>query len=200
MEIMWPLPEEGDTRKKLILGALQLIAEAGPDGFSAGALLARTRLSKGALYHYFRSLDELLLEAVRFRAEERLVPSERRYAEFDRLTDFLQAYFKEILAFASNPAFLNVLLYFNQKGLGNDAVRECLCQLNNRVFERLGRIIQHYYPKRIEQERLAAVASLILFTVEGVAAHGTLQQDKQRFQAVWEWLTQAIARDLAAYE
>lgn len=200
MNMIWPPLESLDTRQRLVIGALQLIAEAGPDGFSAGALLARTGLSKGALYHHFRSLDDLLLEVVKHRAEERLVPAERQFSQFGRLRDFLRVYFPQLLAFASSRDFLNILLYFNQKGLGDESIRKSLCRVNNAVFARLEIIIQHYYPRRIEPERLESIAALILFTVEGVAAHGTLQQNPSRFAGVWEWLIQAIVRDLAAYQ
>ena len=120
---MFPALATLSTREKLIVSALQLISEGGPDAFSAGALIQRAGVSKGALYHHFESLDQVLLEAVGFRAEERLVSSERRFAEYPDLAGWLSAYFEEMTAFASSPAFLNIRLYFNQKGLGRDEIR-----------------------------------------------------------------------------
>lgn len=199
---MWPAPEviaQMGTRERLILGALQLISED-PERFSAGTLLQRTGLSKGALYHHFASLEALLEAAAGFEVDKRLVDAERRYAEYPTLGAWLRAYGAEMLQFAASPAFLNILLYFNQRGLNHAGVRQQLCAQNNATFARLGRIVQSYYPLRIEHERLRQISALLLFTLEGVAAHGTLQSQRERFVGAWEWLIQALQRDLAAYE
>lgn len=197
---MWPVIDEKDTRQRLILGALQLISEGGAEAFSANALTQRVGMSKGALYHHFSSLEDVLLEAVRFRVEERMVTAERRYQEYPDLKHWLKAYFEEMTAFAASPAFLNILLYFNQKGLRSEAVRLHLCSNTDAHLERMGQILQHFYQYPIERERLAMISAQILFTVEGASAHGGLRQDHERFRGVWEWLIQAIVRDLAAYQ
>lgn len=189
-----------ETRQRLIICALQLISEGGAEAFSASALIRRAGVSKGALYHHFERLEDVLLAALRFRSEERRVSAERRYQEFTDLAKWLRLYFTEITSFASSPAFLNILLYFNQKGLRSEEVRLYLCQNNNAYFQRMGAIIQHFYPRPIERERLQSLSAMILFTLEGASAHGALQQNHERFQGAWEWLTQAIVRDLAAYE
>lgn len=197
---MFPPIASLNTRDKLIVSALQLISEGGPDAFSAGALIQRAGVSKGALYHYFESLEQLLLEAVSYRSEERLMSTERRYAEYPELASWLQAYFEEMITFASSPAFLNILLYFNQKGLGRDEIRVHLCRNNDAYLQRMSRVIQHFYPRTIERSRLERITALILFTVEGASAHSALQQNRERFRGAWEWLIQAVVRDLAAYE
>ena len=143
---------------------------------------------------------QLLIEAVNFRVQERLVKAQRIYTSYADLGSWLQAYFEEMLAFASGPAFLNMVLYFNQKGLVQDEIRLHLCHNNDAYLERMARTIQHFYPQPIEQSRLHGIASMILFTVEGVAAHGALQQNRERFKSSWQWLIQVILRDLAAYE
>lgn len=197
---MWPALNELDTRQRLILGALQLISEGGAEAFSANALTQRVGVSKGALYHHFGSLEDVLLEAVRYRVEERRVHAERRYQDYSDIRSWLRDYFEEMTSFASSPAFLNILLYFNQKGLRSESIREHLCRNNDDTFKRLGEMIQHFYPQVIEPSRLAQICALILFTVEGASAHGALQQDRERFSGVWEWLIQAVVRDLAVYE
>ncbi len=197
---MWPAINELDTRQRLILGALQLISEGGAEAFSANALTQRVGVSKGALYHHFESLEDVLVEAVRFRVEDRMVESERCYQDYSDLASWLKDYFEEITAFACSPAFLNILLYFNQKGLRSEVIREHLCHNNDANFERMAEMIQHFYPRVIERKRLSYICSLILFTVESASAHSGLQKNRERFRGVWEWLIQAVVRDLAAYE
>jgi AcrR family transcriptional regulator len=197
---LWEENNPINTREKLVLGALRLLAEGGADGFGLNAVLKRTGLSKGAFYHYFDSLEALLFECLKFRKSERLVKAEENYLQYPTLHAFLFDYFEQMIAFAASSEFLNILLYFNQKGLNQNQIREELCRNNSLVLERLARIIQSYYPQAIEKQRLHTIAAQILFTFEGVAAHSTLQQSSERFRGTWEWLIQAIIRDLAAYE
>ena len=154
---IWPENQVETTREKLLSGVLRLLAEGGPDAFSLNTLLKRTGLSKGAFYHYFDSLEELLLESLRYRKSERVVDAEKEFEKYSDLKSFLFDYFQQMLSFAASPEFLNLLLYFNQKGLNQSQIRDELCLNNNAVFERLSRIIQYYYPQTIEKQRLQSV-------------------------------------------
>lgn len=200
MGLIWPETETLSTREKLLAGALKLVSEVGAEQFSLNLLLKRTGLSKGAFYHYFESLDQLMLACLLFRQSERRVEAEKNHQDYADLNAFLQAYFEQMIAFAASPEFLNLLLFFNLRGLNQAAIREALCQNNAAVFARLAQIIQSFYPQPIEKQRLHHMASLILFALEGAAAHGTLWQSPQQFRGAWEWLIQALMRDLAPYE
>lgn len=197
---MFPELKSLGTREKLLVSALQLISEGGAERFSASALIQRAGMSKGALYHHFESLEQLLLEAVNYRLDERLMQTERRFLEYADAATWLYAYFEEMTAFSSSPAFVNIVLYFNQRGLAHDDIRKHVCRNNEAYLQRMMQYLQHFYPAHIENARLETIASMILFTVEGVSAHGVLQKDSTRFKGTWEWLIQVIIRDLAAYE
>ncbi|MGE3728705.1 MAG: TetR/AcrR family transcriptional regulator [Candidatus Sericytochromatia bacterium] len=188
------------TREKLVLGALRLLAEGGADGFGLNTVLKQTGLSKGAFYHYFDSLEALLFECLKYRKSERLVKAEENYLQYRSFQAFLFDYFEQMFSFSASSEFLNILLYFYQKGLNQNQIRAELCRNNRLVLERLAQIIQSFYPQTIEKQRLQSIAAQILFTVEGVSAHSTLEQSSHRFRGTWEWLIQAIIRDLAAYE
>lgn len=57
-----------DTKQKLMLATLQLIAQRGYEGVSIDDIAAKTNNTKGAAYHYFDSKSALYQEALEFLA------------------------------------------------------------------------------------------------------------------------------------
>ncbi|ANZ43085.1 TetR family transcriptional regulator [Lentzea guizhouensis] len=55
----------GTTEQKIIDAAVRLFASQGYDATSVQEIVAAAEVTKGALYHYFRSKDDLLFEIYR---------------------------------------------------------------------------------------------------------------------------------------
>lgn len=187
------------TREKIIRSALSLIAEGGTEHFTASNLIAHAHISKGALYHHFASLEEVLMAALHYRSQEPLTRAEQQYQLYPSLNVFLEAFFQEILPLSANSNFVSKLFFFNQKGVMNTAFRESLCNFSQRFTSRMAHIIQHYYPLKIDPERLNGISHTILFTLEGISAHTVIQENEQHFPETWRWLVGAIVRDLVSY-
>lgn len=188
------------TRERIIQSALSLIAEGGTDQFTSSNLIAHAHISKGALYHHFSSLDDVLMAALHYRSQERLTQAEKNFENFPHLKDFLEAFFQEILPFSASSRFVSMLLFFNQKGVINPSFRQELCRFSKNFTQRMAKIIQYYYPQTIATERLIAMSHSILFTLEGISAHAVMQQNETRFEETWRWLVDVIVRDLAPYQ
>jgi len=58
----------GDLREALIRGALELIAEKGPAGFTVAEAARSAGVSPGAPYRHFRDRDDLMADVARLRA------------------------------------------------------------------------------------------------------------------------------------
>jgi AcrR family transcriptional regulator len=71
-------PEE--RRAELLAAALEVFAELGFERATLQDVADRAGVTKGALYHYFDSKDELFLELVRARVGDLVVASEARIA------------------------------------------------------------------------------------------------------------------------
>lgn len=73
-----------ETRRAAILqAALEVFAELGFERATLQEVADRARVTKGALYHYFDSKDELFIELVRSRLGDLVVESDARVAAAD---------------------------------------------------------------------------------------------------------------------
>jgi AcrR family transcriptional regulator len=66
-----------EVRDRLLGAAVDLFAENGFDGTSVQEIVARAEVTKGAMYHYFRSKDDLLYEIYHELISQQLAGQER---------------------------------------------------------------------------------------------------------------------------
>lgn len=200
MKFLFDMACAHDTREKIIIAALQLIAEGGANLFTASNLIQRAGISKGALYHYFPSLEEVLLASMRFCPQDRQASAELDYEQYPSLRAFLQAVTTEVTEVIGTAEFLSMMLFFAQKALQNTDFRRNMVNAWENDFQRIKGVTQHFYHKEIPDEHLYTIGSLLFMTVESVATHGFMHGDKNKFMGVMNWLIQAIERDLEPYE
>jgi AcrR family transcriptional regulator len=55
---------EHPTRTLIVSAASEVLKEQGPEGFRVDTVLARTGLTRGALYHHFENVDDLMQSAL----------------------------------------------------------------------------------------------------------------------------------------
>ena len=58
------------TREKILASALQILGESGHEGLTSQALIEKAGISKGNLYHHFKTLDEVPVAAFEAILEE----------------------------------------------------------------------------------------------------------------------------------
>jgi len=71
-----------EVRDRLLGAAVELFAEKGFDGTSVQEIVARAQVTKGAMYHYFRSKDDLLYEIYHGLISRQLADQERVLAGY----------------------------------------------------------------------------------------------------------------------
>lgn len=199
MKFFFDLACARDTREKIIIAALQLITEGGADAFTANNLIHRAGISKGALYHYFPSLEDVLLESMRFCPQDRQANAELDYQQYPTLSAFLEAVTSEVIAVIGSSEFLSMMLFFAQKALQNSDFRRNMAKAWENDFQRIKSVTQHFYRQEIPEQQLYTIGSLLFMTVESVATHGFMHEDKTKFISVLKWLIHAIERDLEPY-
>ncbi|MGW2300156.1 TetR/AcrR family transcriptional regulator [Streptomyces sp. NPDC001809] len=101
-----------ETREKLLAGALRTLVEQGITKASARAIAATAGVNQALVFYHFGSVDELLAEACRYGAEQRVARHRERLAAVGSLTELLafgRALHEEERA-AGHVAFLGQLL------------------------------------------------------------------------------------------
>src|SRR5262245_60597337 len=79
----------GDTRAKLLDGALETLRTQGIAGASARSIAAAAGVNQALVFYHFGSVDELLAAAVRHGAEERVAVYRERFRSAATLRELL---------------------------------------------------------------------------------------------------------------
>ncbi|HET6633774.1 MAG TPA: TetR/AcrR family transcriptional regulator [Streptomyces sp.] len=83
-------PRGGDTRTKLLEGALRCLTEQGIAGSSARAIASTAGVNQALVFYHFGSVDELLSAACRHGAEQRVARYRERFAQVETLSQLLE--------------------------------------------------------------------------------------------------------------
>ncbi|WP_436772500.1 TetR/AcrR family transcriptional regulator [Yinghuangia sp. YIM S09857] len=114
-----------DTRDALVTAARELFAERGYTGTGTEEIVARARVTRGALYHHFRdkkALFRAVMDSVAAEAAEALVSHELRHAQErpDEPWDQLRHGFQSFLDVCTTGDFQRIVLIDGPAVLGQD--------------------------------------------------------------------------------
>lgn len=190
-----------DTKEKIIYSAIQLLSEGGYEAFTAKNLIEKAGVSKGALYHYFKSLDEIPLEAIKRLKKSKVYIPSIKVEEYKNIRDYLNDYFEYTVESASTrPDVLAISLYYSQKSISNDEFRNHKNELTGDLFTFYSSVIKHFYKKEIPNEIMESIVSMILFVMEGIIAHSFMFSEKYKFKNTWSMLVRTIENELINYQ
>ncbi len=102
--------EKVNRRRQILDAALEVFAERGYEGASVAAIAERCRLSKGLVYFYFRSKEDLFVRVVRRKFAElyhKLRAVERQSGPFEERLERLLA--TQLAYYRENQAFYKLL-------------------------------------------------------------------------------------------
>ncbi|MEU8139894.1 TetR/AcrR family transcriptional regulator [Streptodolium elevatio] len=114
-----------DTRDALVTAARELFAERGYTATGTEEIVARARVTRGALYHHFRdkkALFRAVMDSVAAEAAEALVTHELRHAQErpDEPWDQLRHGFQSFLDVCTTGDFQRIVLIDGPAVLGQD--------------------------------------------------------------------------------
>lgn len=186
-----PVPAAGtgprDTRSAILDAAILLIGRDGLRGFSASALAAEAGISKATLFHHFRKLDEVPLEAfdrLALGSVAALPPAETLPEALDAIAagafalvegrrDFLAAWFGFMLRALHDPALA-------------DRVRASLSAAEAAYAA---------YLAPVAGARAPAMAGLVIGALDGLLLQALIHGDAAAVRARWDLLAGSLARE-----
>jgi AcrR family transcriptional regulator len=177
-----------DTRKKILLAAVQLMGREGPEHFTASALAREAGVSKGTLFHHFSSLDEIPLASL----EEVLGDAMTRLEDDELPLDgYLQGMGREMETIAGDERFLNAYFVFFIKGIFDPRMRERLAAGTFRLHQQVTRALAR---RLAPGEDVEAVARLTEVILDGMALHHLLMGDHDVLDRAWHrFITLVVA-------
>ena len=116
----------GETRARIIAVARQMFAEAGFYATATTEIVARARLTRGALYHHFADKEDLFAQVFRDVAQDLVTRSNAAVAPLsgDLWPQVTEAFRQYLLLIASNEEYRRILLIDGQAVLGWSCWRE----------------------------------------------------------------------------
>ncbi|MFN8672731.1 MAG: TetR/AcrR family transcriptional regulator [Candidatus Sericytochromatia bacterium] len=188
-----------ETKKKIIFSTLQLLSEGGYESFTAQNIINKAGISKGALYHHFKSIDDIPVEAIKQLRKSKLYVPIVKLDLFFSLEDYLDHYYNYFIENSKKTDVLAVSLYYSQKSLFNEEYRINKNCLTNDLLDYHKNNIKFFYSKSIPEDILNSVASLLVFTTEGIMAHSFMYKDTNKFRKTWDILIKTIKIELETF-
>ena len=106
-----------DTRKRLLKSAVSLFSRKGYDGTSVDEIVARAKVNKRMVYHYFGNKEglyrEVLREVYALLGDTELRTMREDLPPEETICQLVRAYFEFL---ESHPEFVNLLLWENLSG------------------------------------------------------------------------------------
>lgn len=179
---------------RVLFTALELIAEQGFRGFSINRVIQRGGYSKGAVFHHFRSLDDLCLacyDLIRVFMLPRIDG-----AAFESVREFLLAFGAETLRATQTRHYFAMVYFFAELAMTNP------------VFHRAQRELTEYYQASLvaelrklvsagpDDELLRDLVAYMSIVLDGVAGHRLMFDDPGRMNRVWPLVVESVVREL----
>jgi len=160
----------------LLRAAMEEFLEKGYDGSSMDAVAARAGLTKGGLYHHFRSKEDLLI-AVHDRLMEPIVALLDRASEEPRAVDGLRRFISGYIGLCDSVSELAVETLGVAKGLMTPSWHSSFGDHARMMEQRLAAL----YGRAIEEGDLAVttpadVALALLGALEGLEVYVTMSE------------------------
>ena len=112
-----------DTKKKIVFSAIELLAKGGYEAFTAKNIVNKAGISKGSLYHHFKSIDDIPVEAIKQLRNSKMYLPSLKLDLFFSIDDYLNNYYDLFIENAKERDILSIYLFFDQKSLDNEEYR-----------------------------------------------------------------------------
>lgn len=181
-----------DTRLRIELAAIAVLAEFGMEGFTASRLAETSGVSKANLYHHFSSLDEIVLASF-----ERLVVDMQMMQPPDEMgfADWLEGLGEELILMPPDRlAAMRAYLAFFVQALAEGNLRGKLLGALHRGHHMLAQTLLRFEDglpaSGIDVDHLAR---LILVSGDGFLLHALMLEDRaEELRPAWALFVQAI--------
>jgi AcrR family transcriptional regulator len=174
------------TREILIAAGIQLIGQHGYDGASIGDIAAYAEVTKGAVYYYFGSKENFVLEILRERAVRNIAAFRALDKDNVSLAQWIERSFSAIMSFA-DPAQQQFSLEMTMAGLrrGNERIGAMVAEIHaewRRLITEMVMLSNEYREGRLAGEP-DIIAVGIMALIDGLLMHARLEPEEFTRQA-----------------
>lgn len=175
-----------ETRRRLVLGAFELVSEEGFPGLTAGKLSKVVGISKSTIFHHFASINDLAIEAMRSWFDGAMTPLENEHKEHSNIKDYLEALGETMLCLHENTKQYRATMAFFHKALCDEVFRKTFSSFLSGYMERERIIFAELTGMDREDKTLGDWAALTAATLDGLSMQLAITQDLPQCQAAWK--------------
>lgn len=175
-----------------------LLAEEGPDAYSAAAVAKHAGVSKATLFHHFPRFDELPLEAAEALFSQSVEMSAPRERSLEAALHEVGA--RSLRLMRRHAAFLRAYMVFFVKGLFDARYGERMVQGLDAVKTEMEQELTARLPDDIPSRERRALTHLLAASLDGLGLHDLLRPDDEAFRESWALLADAMAARYAREE
>ncbi len=183
------------TRQKLIDTTITLIGEQGYHGLTSSKLIKGAGVSKGALYHHYTSLDELIYEALQVMLVEMM--EEMDPTQFDSFEAYLALFgdymfghmFKDEVKTKAFYSFLQVALF-------DTKIKLKLREFAEFSFAAFAKSIEHFYQGKLEKAEVTAMIRVLDAYFIGIGFHWFLFDGDKKCRESWDFFSRMLLAQL----
>ncbi len=150
-----------NLKEKFLFATYEIIAEKGPEGLSASELIKRTQSSKGALFHHFKTLDELCLASLLHFKD--YTKNTLKLPKTENLSAFLHAFAEDSRRRQCRVDYFHLCHFFRDKAIRDPRFRTVMAEANE-TYTTMARdlILPHLSPAYDAQKAMKITRFFIM--------------------------------------
>lgn len=186
--------EPANLKEKFIFAMIQIIAEKGADALTANVLVNITNSSKGALFHHFKTLDDLCLSSLTY--FKNFVKESIQIGHPKDLLDFLFAFAQDESKRKFNPAYFHLAHFFRDRAIRDPQFKQALKEATQIHAERSTELALFYLNTEVDRKKVKSIMVLFSFGLEKIYFHGLVNDDQQETQQMIQCLIESTLAQL----
>lgn len=186
------------TQDKLIEALVDLAAQGGLAGVSAGKLAQQTGVSTGTIFHHFKSIEGLSLKAMQQWFEQSMQHFEGVEQAPDSLDAYLNALADASFGMVDDTRSFRATMAFLHRGFYEESYRDALAPFLEGYAERQRELLARSCGRKPSDAQVKAWSQALSACLDGLAMQAVITQDRQACRKAFETLAEALKRDMGS--
>ncbi len=181
-------------KEEFLVATFQIIAEGGGDALSASELIRETGSSKGALFHHFKTLEDLFLESLRYFKETLQFSFIEKTVT--NLNDYVDALAQDIMSRQAHKGYFYIVHFYRDRALKDARFAEALWALYDSYIDTMVEELKPLVPPTTDFTQVRHVLISFYFGMEGPSYRKVILNSSEEFDGFFDWFKQGLLSKL----
>lgn len=155
-----------NLKEKFLFATIQIVAELGPEGLSASELIKRTDSSKGALFHHFKTLEDLCFNSLLFFSD--LVKNMIKIPPCSSLNEFLSVFIEDAKKRQYRREYFHLTHFFREKAMKDKRFQTLLSENQDILVTACAHYLASHIPHGADFKKVKSIAAFLVGALERI--------------------------------